>query len=222
MHVESVIQLLHEVLKLHQFGESLLTSIRCCCPAVGPAACPAVRPAVHPVAPHSKVVRKSIARVHTVYRANIRSALRSKINGDGENRKGRVSVGQRGACGGFGVLGRFLGVLLGYGVSHNPRLVWLQMGPAGGQQLVVRQRRGVGGAPARDYQGEAHGQGEGGGECECGSTGGFCKSAHRGGDSRTGRASGDRGSLADWQNLADAGWAAFAAARVARKGQRLF
>ena len=37
-----------------------------------------------------KVVRKSIARVHTVYRANIRSALRSKITGDGANRKGRT------------------------------------------------------------------------------------------------------------------------------------
>jgi hypothetical protein len=36
-------------------------------------------------------VRKSIARVHTVYRANIRAALRSKISNDGANKKGRVS-----------------------------------------------------------------------------------------------------------------------------------
>lgn len=41
--------------------------------------------------PRSKVVRKSIARVHTVYRANIRAALRNKITADGDNRKGRVS-----------------------------------------------------------------------------------------------------------------------------------
>lgn len=44
-----------------------------------------------PVWPRSKVVRKSIARVHTVYRANIRQALRSKISNDGANKKGRVS-----------------------------------------------------------------------------------------------------------------------------------
>jgi hypothetical protein len=47
----------------------------------------------------SKVVRKSIARVHTVYRANIREALRNKISTDGANKKGKVrqghSTGQR-------------------------------------------------------------------------------------------------------------------------------
>jgi large subunit ribosomal protein L35e len=37
-----------------------------------------------------KVVRKSIARVHTVYRQNIRTALRSKISNDAANRKGKT------------------------------------------------------------------------------------------------------------------------------------
>ncbi|KAF8063791.1 RPL35 [Scenedesmus sp. PABB004] len=37
-----------------------------------------------------KVVRKSIARVHTVYRQNIRTALRSKITNDGANKKGKT------------------------------------------------------------------------------------------------------------------------------------
>lgn len=65
----------------------------CCCPAaVLSCRCP-------PVWPRSKVVRKSIARVHTVYRANIRQALRSKISNDGANKKGRVSGTGRGECG---------------------------------------------------------------------------------------------------------------------------
>eukprot|EP00878_Enallax_costatus_P000341 GHUV01000421.1.p1 GENE.GHUV01000421.1~~GHUV01000421.1.p1 ORF type:complete len:131 (+),score=57.96 GHUV01000421.1:58-450(+) len=37
-----------------------------------------------------KVVRKSIARVHTVYRQNIRTALRSKISNDAANKKGKT------------------------------------------------------------------------------------------------------------------------------------
>jgi hypothetical protein len=38
----------------------------------------------------SKIVRKGIARVHTVYRQNIRTALRKKIENDGSNKKGKV------------------------------------------------------------------------------------------------------------------------------------
>jgi hypothetical protein len=38
----------------------------------------------------SKIVRKGIARVHTVYRQNIRTALRKKIENDGANKKGKV------------------------------------------------------------------------------------------------------------------------------------
>ncbi|GBF90452.1 60S ribosomal protein L35 [Raphidocelis subcapitata] len=37
-----------------------------------------------------KVVRKSIARVLTVYRASLRTALRSKIAEDGANKKGKA------------------------------------------------------------------------------------------------------------------------------------
>lgn len=37
-----------------------------------------------------KVVRKSIARVLTVYRQNQRSALRNKITEDAKNAKGKV------------------------------------------------------------------------------------------------------------------------------------
>jgi hypothetical protein len=40
----------------------------------------------------SKVVRKSIARVLTVYRASLRTALRSKIAEDGANKKGKVRM----------------------------------------------------------------------------------------------------------------------------------
>lgn len=57
------------------------------------------------VVPCSKVVRKSIARVHTVYRANIRAALRSKISNDGANKKGRVSH----ATTGWGVMSAAVG-----------------------------------------------------------------------------------------------------------------
>ena len=39
---------------------------------------------------HSKVVRKSIARVLTVYNANIRNALKNKITEDAANKKGKV------------------------------------------------------------------------------------------------------------------------------------
>jgi ribosomal protein L29 len=38
------------------------------------------------------VVRKSIARVLTVYRANLRTALKSKIDEDGKNKKGKVRL----------------------------------------------------------------------------------------------------------------------------------
>lgn len=41
--------------------------------------------------PCSKVVRKSIARVLTVYRQNIRAALTNKILEDAKNKKGKVS-----------------------------------------------------------------------------------------------------------------------------------
>ena len=37
-----------------------------------------------------KTVRKGIARVLTVYRANLRAALKSKIEEDGKNKKGKV------------------------------------------------------------------------------------------------------------------------------------
>ncbi|WIA14148.1 hypothetical protein OEZ86_012670 [Tetradesmus obliquus] len=37
-----------------------------------------------------KIVRKGIARVHTVYRQNIRTALRKKIENDGANKKGKT------------------------------------------------------------------------------------------------------------------------------------
>ncbi|KAI8473328.1 MAG: component of cytosolic 80S ribosome and 60S large subunit [Monoraphidium minutum] len=37
-----------------------------------------------------KVVRKSIARVLTVYRANLRTALKSKIVEEGKNKKGKA------------------------------------------------------------------------------------------------------------------------------------
>ncbi len=40
----------------------------------------------------SKVVRKSIARVLTVYRANIRNALKNKISEDAANKKGKVRI----------------------------------------------------------------------------------------------------------------------------------
>jgi hypothetical protein len=46
----------------------------------------------------SKVVRKSIARVHTVYRQNIRTALRSKISNDAANKKGKVRLHTYLAC----------------------------------------------------------------------------------------------------------------------------
>ncbi|KAF6265619.1 ribosomal L29 protein-domain-containing protein [Scenedesmus sp. NREL 46B-D3] len=38
-----------------------------------------------------KIVRKGIARVHTVYRQNIRTALRKKIENDGANKRARPS-----------------------------------------------------------------------------------------------------------------------------------
>jgi hypothetical protein len=65
--------------------------------------------------PRSKIVRKGIARVLTVYRANLRNALKSKIDEDGKNKKGKVRrwLDLRGAtwrdlregviCGGGGV-----------------------------------------------------------------------------------------------------------------------
>jgi hypothetical protein len=41
----------------------------------------------------SKVVRKSIARVLTVYRANIRAALKSKVTDESASKKGKVRSG---------------------------------------------------------------------------------------------------------------------------------
>jgi uncharacterized membrane-anchored protein len=59
----------------------LLPCVPACVPAFS--AVPCVRRC-------SKIVRKGIARVHTVYRQNIRTALRKKIENDGANKKGKV------------------------------------------------------------------------------------------------------------------------------------
>jgi hypothetical protein len=58
------------------------------CVAPARPACPPLLSVCFPE--RSKVVRKSIARVHTVYRSNIRAALRSKIANDAANKKGKV------------------------------------------------------------------------------------------------------------------------------------
>jgi hypothetical protein len=50
-------------------------------------------------------VRKGIARVLTVYRANLRSALRTKIAEDAKNKAGKVRCGCCCCCGGDGVIG---------------------------------------------------------------------------------------------------------------------
>ena len=52
-------------------------------------------------------MRKGIARVLTVYRANLRAALKSKIEEDGKNKKGKVrffAVVFQGGGGAFSVL----------------------------------------------------------------------------------------------------------------------
>jgi ribosomal protein L29 len=49
-----------------------------------------------------KIVRKSIARVLTVYKQSQRSALKAKINEDGANKKGKVSMGNGAAAVGKG------------------------------------------------------------------------------------------------------------------------
>lgn len=67
---------------------ALLTAHAAACPC-----CPLLPPLLSAtllLSASSKVVRKSIARVHTVYRANIREALRNKISTDGANKKGKV------------------------------------------------------------------------------------------------------------------------------------
>jgi hypothetical protein len=80
-------------------------------------------------APCSKVVRKSIARVHTVYRANIRSALRSKITNDGANKKGRVSRGEWSQ-------GRNLGVELKSSSKWGPGTSRVELGDKGTERTA--------------------------------------------------------------------------------------